>query len=178
MFYRSFGTSSDSNAVSHLYNMTGLLGPFNADETSFFRDRNMTQAFCKTTINLPADTVWQVLSDSGAAGQYLTGVVNCMVEGEGVGAQRTLTSADGSRIVERLETLDEATHQVSYALLTDTPFRNCLTTMAVRELAPSLTELEWTATFEADGLPADEAREMLEGALAANCLALKQFLER
>ncbi len=81
-------------------------------------------------------------------------------------------------IVERLEALDEVTHRLSYALLTDTPFRNCLTTMQVRDLGPSLAELEWSATFEADGLPADEAREMLEGALTANCLALKQFLER
>jgi hypothetical protein len=37
--------------------------------------------------------------------------------------------------------------------------------------------VEWSATFEAAGLPADEARGMLEAALAANCLALKQFME-
>ena len=58
-----------------------------------------------------------------------------------------------------------------------TPFRNCLTTMTLRDLGPSKAALEWSATFEADGLPASEAVEMLEGALAANCLALKQFME-
>lgn len=89
-----------------------------------------------------------------------------------------MTSADGSTIVERLETLDKVTHRLSYALLTDTPFRNCLTTMIVRDLGPNQAELEWSATFESDGLPADEAREMLEGALKANCLLLRQFLER
>ena len=31
----------------------------------------MTQASCKTTINMPADAIWQVLSDFGAACQYL-----------------------------------------------------------------------------------------------------------
>ena len=62
-------------------------------------------------------------------------------------------------------------------LLTDTPFRNCLTTMTVRDLGPHLAELEWSATFEAAGLPADEAREMLEAALTANCLALQQFID-
>ena len=90
---------------------------------------------------------------------------------------RTLTSADGSAIVERLEVLDDHAHRLSYALLTDTPFRNCLTTMLVHDLGQSLAELEWSATFEADGLPADEAREMLEGALTVNCLAFKQFME-
>jgi len=138
----------------------------------------MTQVSSKTTIHVPADVVWQVIGDFGAVGQYLVGVVDCTVVGEGVGAQRTLTSADGTdAIVERLEALDEITHRLSYALLTDTPFRNCLTTMLVRELGQGRAEVEWSATFEADGLPADEARDMLEGALAANCLALKQFME-
>lgn len=132
----------------------------------------------KITIHAPADAIWQVISDFGAAGQYLSGVAACTVEGEGVGALRTLTSIDGSMIVERLEALDEVAHQLSYALLTDTPFRNCLTTMAVRNLGPDRAEVAWSATFEADGLPASEAVELVEGALAANCVALKQFLER
>ncbi len=42
--------------------------------------------------------------------------------------------------------------------------------MAVRDLGLSQAKLEWSATFEADGLPADEARDMLEAALTANCL--------
>jgi hypothetical protein len=49
--------------------------------------------------------------------------------------------------------------------------------MSLRDLGPSQAELEWSAIFEPDGLPADEAREMLEGALAVNCLALQQFFE-
>ena len=86
------------------------------------------------TIHVPADAIWQVISDFGVAGQYLAGVVECTVEGAGVGVLRTLTSADGSAMVERLETLDGASQRLSYALLTDTPFSNCLTTMAVRDL--------------------------------------------
>jgi hypothetical protein len=120
----------------------------------------------------------KVIGTLGAAVGIFHGVVNCTVEGEGVGAQRTLTNADGSAIVERLETWDTAAHQLGYALLTDTPFRDCVTTLQVRDLGPDLAELIWSATFEADGLPADEARDMLEGAFAANCLALKQFMER
>jgi len=138
----------------------------------------MTQALAMIMIHAPADAVWRLVSDFGAAGQYLARVVNCTVEGAGVGALRTLTTADGSTIVERLETLDEAAHRLSYALLTDTPFGNCLTTMALCDLGSNQAELAWSATFEADGLPASEAVDLLEGALAADCLALKQFLER
>ena len=138
----------------------------------------MTQVSCATTIAVSSEVVWQVISNFGTACQYLVGVVVCMVEGEGGGAQRARTSTDGSTIVERLEELDKVTRRLSYALLTDTPFRGCLTTMQVHDLGPNQAKVEWSATFEADGLPVDEAREMLKGALEANCIALKQFLER
>ena len=137
----------------------------------------MTQVLTKIMIHAPADAIWQVISDFRAACHYLAMVVNCTAESVGVGALRTLTSVDGSTVVERLETLDGYAHQMSYALLTDTPFSNCLTTVTVRDLGPSQAELAWSATFEADGLPASEAEELMEGALAANCLALKQFME-
>lgn len=138
----------------------------------------MTQASCSTKIHASVDAIWQVICDFSAAGQYLTGVETCTVEDEGVGALRTLTSTDGGMIVERLESLDVATHQLSYSLLTDTPFRNCLTTISLRELGSTSTELEWFAVFEPDGIPASEAEQMLQSALSENCLALKQFMER
>ena len=117
-----------------------------------------------------------MLSDFGAACQYLVTVNNCTVEGQGIGALRTLTYADGSTIVERLEALDDAAHRLSYALLTDTPFRNCLTTVTVHDLDRGQCEVTWAATFDADGLPASEAVEMLEGAFELNSRALQHFL--
>ena len=137
----------------------------------------MTQVSSTITIHAPADAIWRVISDFGAGDQYLAGVVASTVEGEGVGALRTLTSADGSTIVERLAVLDAAARRLSYALLTDTPFCDCLTTMTLRDLGSSQAELTWSATFQPDGLPVSEAVELLEGALAENCRALKQFME-
>jgi hypothetical protein len=103
-------------------------------------------------------------------------VVNCTVEGVGVGALRTLTYVDGSCIVERLEALDDATYRLSYVLLTDTPFRDCVTTVTVHDLGRGRCEVTWAATFDADGLPASEAQEMLEGAFGLNGQALQHFL--
>jgi hypothetical protein len=138
----------------------------------------VTYATSMITIRASADAVWQVISDFGAACRYLAMVDDCSVAGQGIGALRTLTSADGSTIVERLGTLDGAAHRLSYALLTDTPFGDCVTTMVVRDLGPHLAELAWSASFQSNGLPASEAVALLKGALAANCLALKQLLER
>ena len=66
----------------------------------------MAQALSRITIHASADAIWQVISDFGVACRYLAMVDNCSVEGQGIGVLRTLTSADGSTIVERLESLD------------------------------------------------------------------------
>jgi len=129
------------------------------------------------TIGATADTIWRAIAPFGTIDRYLPRLVACTVTRQGVGAERTLTSADGSTVVERLESLDEAAHRLSYSLLTDTPFRNCLTTMSVRPLGPGQAALEWSATFEPDGLPESEAVALLESVLAADCLALKRCLE-
>jgi len=54
-----------------------------------------------TAIDRPADALWHAISDFGAAGQCLVGVVACAVEGAGVGARRTLASGDGGTVLER-----------------------------------------------------------------------------
>jgi hypothetical protein len=76
---------------------------------------------------------------------------------------RTLTSADGGTIVERVEALDEAAHRLSYALLTNTPFRNCLTTMAVRDLVFAqmrCSAMAWLAPSPRPSPPMLGEREM------------------
>ena len=138
----------------------------------------MTQVFSTITINRAGDAIWRVIGDFGLAGGYLPGVVDCTAEGEGIGMRRTLIGVDGGVIVERLEALDETARRLSYVLLSDTPFGDCMTTLGVRELGPNRAELTWSATFEPDGIPANEAVDLMEGALAANCLALKQLVER
>ena|GEM_PF-511216 len=140
-----------------------------------------SQASSTIAIHAPADAVWRVISDFGAACQYLDMVVNCTVEGEGVGALRTLTFADGGTLVERLEALDEVARRLSYTLLSDTPlsdtpFRECLTTVTVHYLGPSQAEVAWSATFEPDVLPPDEAVELLERAFELNGQALRNFM--
>jgi hypothetical protein len=141
------------------------------------REVQVLHVSSKIAVDASADAIWQVISDFGMAGKYLPGGVSCTVAGEGIGALRTLTNADGSMVAECLAALDATALRLSYALLTDTPFADCLTTMALRDVGPYLTELTWAATFQPDGLPASEAVDLLEGALAESCRALKQFME-
>ena len=73
--------------------------------------------------------------------------------------------------------MDAPAQQLSYALLTDTPVGNCLTSMMISDLGPNQAELVWPSTFQATGIPEGEAVTLLESALAANCPALNQFME-
>jgi hypothetical protein len=114
---------------------------------------------------------WEVISNFGAACQYLVMLIDCTVAGQGIGAQCRLTYTDGATIVERLETLDGVAHRLSSSLSTDTPFRDYVTTMAVRDLGPSRAESAWSATFEADGISTIERIALLKRALMADCLA-------
>ena len=68
----------------------------------------MSTVSSKIIINAPVDTIYQVISDFGTAGQYLAGVVQCTVEGTGVGALRTLTSADARALRARTKAKSRA----------------------------------------------------------------------
>jgi hypothetical protein len=130
------------------------------------------------TICASVDAIWKVISDFGAGSTYLAMVTHCTVQGNGVGALRTLTYLDSSVIVERLEMLDEVSHCLSYTLLTETLFGGCLTTMLLHALSTEQAELTWSVNFQRVDLPEDEAVSLLEGMLAANCQTVKRLLER
>lgn len=137
----------------------------------------MLHAVQMITIGVPVNAIWQVIGDFEAGAKYLAMVTHCTVQGNGAGALRTLTYLDGSVIVELLEMIDETAHCLSYVLLSDTPFGNCLTTIALHALGPDQSEISWTANFQPTSLPASEAVSLMEGMLADNCQALKQLLE-
>lgn len=137
----------------------------------------MPHAFQLITIHAPVDTIWQVIHDFGAGSRYLAMVTDCTVQGQGVGALRTLTYIDGSVIVELLEMVDEVAHSLGYIILSDTPFGSCQTTMTLRALGPNQTELTWAADFQSSTLPENEAVSLMEGMLADNCQVLKKLFE-
>jgi hypothetical protein len=49
--------------------------------------------------------------------------------------------------------------------------------MTLRDLGPYQAKLAWSASFQPVGIPASKTIDLLEGALAANCVALMQFME-
>ncbi|MEZ4656138.1 MAG: SRPBCC family protein [Caldilineaceae bacterium] len=126
----------------------------------------------------PAARVWQTVSDFGNVDIWFPNVVDCKVKGSGVGAERTVTFADGFQSREQLLSLDVQGCSLSYLLLTDTALQKCLYTMSVRDIGEGYCELVWTCGFVAAGIPTIEAKGIVAGALAIGGAALQQLYER
>ncbi|UCE84845.1 MAG: SRPBCC family protein [Deltaproteobacteria bacterium] len=109
-------------------------------------------------IAAPAAKVWELIREFGAVDRWAAGVESCSVEGEGVGAVRTLGMAGGLSLQEKLESFDDAGRSFGYAIVGDNPlpFRNYHSVVTVEEKGADRCTYTWTGTFEAE--PATEAQ--------------------
>lgn len=131
----------------------------------------------KTTLDAPAHAVWEAISDFNGIPKYVAAVDSSTMEGEGVGALRTLTLQDGARILERLESLDDSSRTLSYSIVeSPLPMEEYISTMRVRELGPDRCELQWSCTFEPTEAPESELRQIIEGIYDMGFEGLKQLL--
>jgi hypothetical protein len=125
-------------------------------------------------LNAPAEAVWARVGDFGSLHTYQPGIVSCTIDGEGVGAIRTLHLADGRQIRERLEQLDTGTHTMRFTFAdTDTPFQEYHCTVHVQNLGDGRSEISWSRVCE-PRMPEAEARRPLEGAYRAALDVLQQ----
>lgn len=108
-------------------------------------------------ISKPADTVWQTVRDFGAIDEYVPSVTDIELSGKGVGAKRTLTLADGGRVVEQLEAHDDAARTLRYSIVeAPLPVTNYEGTMSVEALDNSSCEVTWGSNFDVGNAPEDE----------------------
>lgn len=123
----------------------------------------MAQVSVMVTIQAEAAEVWQKVKDFPGVVRWLPGIASLTPTGAGVGALRTVTFKDGTRVVERLESLDEAARTLSYTILESTlPLEGCVASLTVRDLGPRGCEVAWYSTFGAKGAPEQEVAALLE----------------
>jgi carbon monoxide dehydrogenase subunit G len=126
-------------------------------------------------IEASADRVWELLRDFGAVSRYAPGIDSCEVEGEGVGAVRTLTMGAMS-LKERLEACDDAGRRLQYAIVAGPlPFENYLATIEVREDGGACT-VDWSSTFDPQGVSEEQARGMVEGIYRGGIKGIRKAL--
>jgi len=123
------------------------------------------------------DAVWKELADFGGLGAWAPGVESCKLEGSGIGAVRSVAMPGGVVMEERLETLDDETRTLQYAIVGGPmPVSDYLATVKVSETAGGC-RVDWGATFTPpEGLPAEAIAGGVEGAYNGMLAALKKHL--
>jgi mxaD protein len=128
------------------------------------------------TLNAPAHVVWARVGDFGTLHTYQPGIVNCTLDGEGIGSVRTLHFADGRQLRERLEQLDTVAHTMMFTFAdTDIPFQDYHCTVQVEDLGDGRSEISWSSVCEPQ-IPEETARQPLEAAYRAGLGALQEQL--
>jgi len=100
------------------------------------------------------------------------------VEGEGVGAVRTLTLAGGATLQERLESLDPKARSFQYSILGESPLpvRDYLSTLTLEPRGPNRCHVTWSSEFEPVGVAEEQAVAMIEGVYRGGISSLKSTL--
>jgi hypothetical protein len=139
----------------------------------------MPRPYTSVVISAPIDKVWSTVRDFGALSAWHPVIASSSLDsgadGE-VGAVRRLTTGDGGVIVERLLTIDDDGHTLTYTIL-ESPFavRRYVSTMHLSPVTESGdTFVEWFAEFDAEA--ADEADLMTlfgDGVFGAGLTALR-----
>jgi hypothetical protein len=111
----------------------------------------------------PAEKLWALVADFGAIDEIMDGIEECVVEGDGVGATRTIPGRGGP-IVESLDVLDQGEMTLTYSIVSGPmPFKDYSATMVVTADGKDACTLTWTGSFEAAGVPTEKAERIASG---------------
>lgn len=124
----------------------------------------MTSVAEHIEIPTAADTVWKTVRDFGAIDDYVPPITHAELSREGLGARRTLSLADGGRVVEQLDARDDEARTLRYSIIeSPLPVEDYEGTMSVEALDDSACSVTWASEFDvADGPDAEVASTFAE----------------
>ena len=132
----------------------------------------MATASANVRIPVPADKVWQLAGGFLSLPDWLPFIASS--EASEGGRVRTLTTADGAVIVEKLQTFDEANRTYSYSIVRGPfPVTNYLATVQVAAEGDQETLVTWSGSFTPDGISDAEAETLFLGVYEGGLAALK-----
>jgi hypothetical protein len=128
-------------------------------------------------IGASADRVWDLVRDFGGIQRFASAIESVSVQGEGVGAVRTLTMPGGVTLHERLEGLDDASRTLRYAIVGThpLPFDDYLATIRLSEDGDGC-QIEWSSHFEPRAGAESQASGLVEGIYRGSIAGLKKAL--
>jgi len=126
-------------------------------------------------ISASPDDVWTTVRDFGAIAQYVPPITSAELSGTGVGAERTLTLADGAQVVERLDSVDDDTRTLRYTIVeSPLPIADYEGTLSVTAVDDSTCKVTWSSSFAVQEGPEDEVAETFVDLYTAGLNGLKE----
>jgi mxaD protein len=110
-------------------------------------------SYFSINIDAPASNVWDIVKDFGGLNNWhpmFSGDVIKSGTNNQIGAVRTLTIQDGPSFDEQLMLWDDLGRQYTYRVIDPNPLplKNYSSTMSVMQLAPGVTNVTWTSSYE------------------------------
>jgi len=139
----------------------------------------MTDVKISETVAAPAAKVWELLGDFGGVTKWGGSMLqSCKVEGEGVGAVRRVGLPGGMEITERLEAFDAAKRSLTYSIIgkSPIPIKNYVSVCSVVETGANACRVDWSGTFEPDGVAEEQAKGMVSGIYTGGIAGVKKLL--
>ena len=126
---------------------------------------------------MPGDPedVWEIFGDFCAIKNWHPAVTDCQEVKEGGATYRNLTLKDGGKIKEKLTDTDDTGY--SYEIVeSPLPVKNYKATLEIEEDedSPHRSEVEWEATFDANGVSDEEATKAVADILEAGVKSIKK----
>ena len=117
----------------------------------------------ETILNATADEAWKIISYFSGIIKYIPAIVNSTIDGTGAGSVRTLILDDGSRVVEKLESIEESIScSLTYSIVASSlPIENYFATVQVQDLDNRRCKLVWSSSFTPKGITDTEAVEII-----------------
>jgi mxaD protein len=134
-------------------------------------------ARAERVIDQPVDRVWAVAGRFGGVEQWIDGVTACSVEGEGIGAVRTVTR-NGNSVREQLDRRDPALFEISYVILPPHPMpaANVRGTLTLSPEGERRTRAVWRSHATDFQMPPDALGARISAFYAASLEGLARLL--
>ncbi|NNE33076.1 MAG: SRPBCC family protein [Winogradskyella sp.] len=124
----------------------------------------MSTVHVKIAINVPAKKAWATLSSFSGIEEF-SPIASSEVNGQGVGAKRTCTMPDGSKIYEVMNEMDNDKMHMQYAILSGPfPITNYISDVDIKAIDNSTCEVSWACSFNPNSEKAEAPmKETFEG---------------
>ncbi len=136
----------------------------------------MKEVLVIKTLNAPADEVWATLRSFEGLERYLPTIAASSLEGTGIGAVRISRTWEGTQIVERLESIDDAARALTYSITASPlPVEDYRSILWVRELTGGRCSVMWACTFQPTNGSGKDVEKLLKGTFSAGLEGLERL---